>query len=58
MGRVGGRLLSIGDLIVYRPPPFIGFKSSLWAGRLQSCRHPPVILCGARNLTHAAESLR
>ena len=31
MGRVGGRLLSIGDLIVYRPPPFIGFKSSLWA---------------------------
>ena len=33
MGRVGGRLLSIGDLIVYRPPPFIGFKSSLWVVR-------------------------
>ena len=28
MGRVGGRLLSIGDLIVYRPPPFIGFVNA------------------------------
>ena len=33
MGRVGGGLLSIGDLIVYRLPSFIGFKSSLWVVR-------------------------
>ena len=33
VGRVGGRLLSIGDQIVYRPPSFIGLQPTTWMVR-------------------------
>ena len=33
MGRVGGRLLGIGDLILYRLPSYIGLYSTPWMVR-------------------------
>ena len=33
MGRVGGRLLRIGDQILYRPPSFIGLYPTRWMVR-------------------------
>ena len=33
MGRVGGGLLSIDDLILYRPPSFIGLQPTTWMVR-------------------------